>query len=121
MTIGTDRQREKHIRSKMVHDWHESLDAPPPTALDPRCDASVYYALCEAARLVQQNRFDDARHKALSAFGMARCRRCGTDEIRQIARPSACLTEAEVAISLNIQRVFDRQQKRAVALFNGGM
>lgn len=32
-----------------------------------------------------------------------------------------CLTDAEVAVSLNIQRVFDQQQKRAVALFNGGL
>lgn len=52
---------------------------------------------------------------------LARCRRCGTDEMQQIVRPIPCLTDAEVAVSLNIQRVFDQQQKRAVALFNGGL
>lgn len=53
-------------------DWHsamQSLDSPP-VVLDPRCNSGLYEALREAAHLIQQNRFDDARDKALSAFGI---------------------------------------------------
>lgn len=56
-----------------LHDWHapsaQSLDSPP-IAADPRCSCSLYESLCDAAHLIQQNRFDDARDKALSAFGI---------------------------------------------------
>jgi len=40
--------------------------------LDPRCNCSLYEELLEAALLVQQNRYEAAREKVLSAFGIIR-------------------------------------------------
>lgn len=42
----------------------------PKPKLDPRCNATLYEDLLQAAKLVQQNEYEKAREAALSAFGV---------------------------------------------------
>ena len=53
---------------------------------------------------------------------MVKCGRCGrSNEGLSAFQAHDCISDAEVALSLKLQSLFDQQQKRAVALFNGGM